>query len=273
MLAGIATFLVHNLIEFSIFESGSLFLFAMLSGAALGIRLQGRQSIAAQSPSRTTRAFAVGRLGLAAVAWCAWGAVVFLPIAIAEGTAHDADLSARAGQFRQATALMRDAFNHVPYNAEYATRQVKYLLGEPGAMRDPTMLAAARRLMDAAVAADPSSVSDRVARAQLALLPPINDIEAGLKDYRRAVALDPANIRLRVEYATTLKDLAARFRNPAYARESLDEFHRAVIRNDQYHWDEAKRLGPAELAAIRSQIAELESRLAKAPVPQADEKQ
>jgi len=66
--------------------------------------------------------------------------------------------------------------------------------------------------------------------------------EAARRDYRRALSLDPANIRI----AGRVRDEAPRaFRNPAssdMASEAIAELYRAKERNEQYHCDEPKRL-------------------------------
>src|SRR5207302_4352909 len=41
LIVGVGVFLVHNLIDFSLFETGPMFLFALLTGSALGLRQAG----------------------------------------------------------------------------------------------------------------------------------------------------------------------------------------------------------------------------------------
>ena len=59
ILVGVGVFLVHNLIEFSMFEPGPLCLFGILVGSALGIRLPNR-------PVRTPGISPLAIAGLAA---------------------------------------------------------------------------------------------------------------------------------------------------------------------------------------------------------------
>ncbi|HEX4795836.1 MAG TPA: hypothetical protein VH370_18760 [Humisphaera sp.] len=248
-------FLVHNLIEFSFYETGPLFLFALLAGAVLGIRQSGRPI----GQTYRNRSVAITLLSVATVGWFAWAIGVFAPIALAEGAAHDADDAARAGHFRQASDLMRDAFAKVPYNADYAMRRAIYLSrpdkGGPPIGR--AQLENARTMLDAAIAADPSSMPDLVARAQVEIGPPFNEIEAARRDYRQAIQLDPANLRLRVEYAMKLRELFAASHQQDMAAEALAEFYRAKERNEEYHWDEPKRLSPDELKRVDAAIVEL----------------
>jgi tetratricopeptide (TPR) repeat protein len=146
----------------------------------------------------------------------------------------------------------------IPYNAEYATRTAKYLLRQPLATRDKATLIEAKKLLDDAILIDPSLMPDLVARAQLELRPQVDEVAAALHDYQRALALDPANLRLRVEYANALKGLADKTHNSSYAGDAYREFWRALDKNEEYHWDEPKRLSAEELAAVRKSLAELE---------------
>ena len=258
ILAAIGTFLVHNLIEFSFFEAGPMFLFALLSGSVLGLRLAGRDEKQNIEAALVSRRISFAALAGGTIACLAWAAMIFLPISLAEGASHDADNAARERHWNQAIADMQEARGRVPYNSEYAMRTAKYLLKQPAAARDPSAVVEARKLLDAAAATDPSSMPDLVARAQLELEPQINDIPAALNDYNRAVTLDPANLRLRIEYANVLKSAAQKLHDSSYSGMAIRELYRVLDKNEEYHWDEPKRLSKDELDAVKKTLVELE---------------
>ncbi|MDB5289912.1 MAG: lipid core-O-antigen ligase-like enyme [Phycisphaerales bacterium] len=273
-LAGLATFLIHNLIEFSLFEPGPLLLFGLLGGGALGIRLAGKEAAA----KRTTKLQQGRRIALTglSVAGLLWLAVLFglvIPIASAEAIAHDADDVAREGAvllapgrtqdvarglklLSAAAQQMSDAFMRVPFNADYAARAARMMIGARIERSDPMRV---RRMLDAAVAADGSSVSNLTIRAQFELSPEIHDSAAARRDYERALALDPNNVRLRLDYARQLQSMAASPATNDLADEALREYRLAVELNSQLSSVEPKRLSPAELADVGRAIAALEA--------------
>ena len=52
MLAGLAVFLIHNLIDFSMFEIGPMMLFMLVGGAVLGVRSPSAAGLASARRSR-----------------------------------------------------------------------------------------------------------------------------------------------------------------------------------------------------------------------------
>jgi tetratricopeptide (TPR) repeat protein len=220
--------------------------------------LRGRDDQPVAQKETSSRRAAIVALCGGGIVWLGWAAAVFLPISLAEGAAHDADNDAREAHWKQAISEMREASSHVPYNSEYAMRTAKYLLKQPASTGQQAATLEAKKLLDAAVATDPSSMPQLVARAQLELEPQINDPDAAIHDYQRAVTLDPANIRLRAEYANMLKGLAEKTHNSRFADQAKLELLRALDKNEQYHWDEPKRFNPDEVAAVKKSLAELE---------------
>ena len=73
ILAALATFLIHNLIEFSLFEPGPWFLFALLTGGTLGLRSEGkrRKFSPAEPASPFRRPAATIATALAGAGWLA----------------------------------------------------------------------------------------------------------------------------------------------------------------------------------------------------------
>ncbi len=247
ILVALGTFLTHNLIEFSLFETGPLFLFALLAGGAWGIRLASRQQPQKKYDSR----LALFPLALGGVAMLAFALLAFLPIALAEGSAHGADEAIRAGHWQEAAGQMADAFHRVPYNADYAARAA-IDLAQSGAQPEQVP-----KMLDAAAKADPSSAGNFVARAQFELNGIGKKPDAALKDFRSALALDPRNVRLRWQYADALKGFAAELHRPELINEARLQYERVLDMNDQYDRAEPKRLKADEIARIRAALQQL----------------
>ena len=231
ILAALGTFLIHNLIEFSLFEPAPLFLFCLLTGSALGLRTEGRRQTEdgaglEKSPGRIVPIMGAA---LAGIAWLLAATVLAAPIVEAESLAHDADLdtadSLKAGDRRSLTKAadeMAEAFRVVPYNADYARRATDLLLfsGADG------VGSKAKQLLDAAIAADPSSAVGFIRRAQFELPDP-SRFDAALKDYYAALTLDPRNVRLRLDFARVLLNAATSQKRPRLAGDAAFEFDRA----------------------------------------------
>lgn len=270
ILAALGTFLIHNLIEFSLFEPGPLFLFALLAGQALGTRSETKTQQPGTGSQGNHRRVAA-TIGTAAVAGAWLAAAIFLamPILSSEALAHDADDNAltaaalRTGKNaspRQAQELMAraaeqmtQASRQLPWNADYASRAARLLIAAGGADHDAAKI---EKLLDAAVHADPSSAEDWVLRAQFESAATPN-ADAARADYERALTLDPNNVRLRLEFARALKRQAKS--NPARGGQALLEFDRALDMNNQLAPLEVKRLSPQEMADAQHAVAELEN--------------
>jgi hypothetical protein len=85
-----------------------------------------------------------------------------------------------------------------------------------------------------------------------------SDPEAGIKDYRRALTLDPNNVRLRIEFARQLSRLSHSLKRPGWASDAALEFERALDFNEQLAADEVKRLSPEERADVDRALKDLE---------------
>lgn len=266
MLAGLATFLIHNLIEFSLFEPASMFLFALLTGGVLSLRAEGRRQAAASQARPQSANPLAARIGLAlgALGWLVAAGFLVAPVLIAESLAQAAQTEALAfvkshqnSALIQAASDMTDAAHTVPFNADYAERAAELVSAElpaavPGA--DPQRV---KQLLDAAVAANPTSVAAFRARAQFELLR-LHDFDAGLADYRRAVTLDPRNVRMRLAFAGALTDVAKWAHRPNLAKVAALEFERAFDDNNQLPPEEVKRLTEKETSDANKDKAEAE---------------
>jgi tetratricopeptide (TPR) repeat protein len=230
-LVGLGLFLLHNLIDFSMFEPGPGFLFAMLAGGALGMRLS--------LPQRRRFGTAATRGGMIfiGVAWLVAAGSGAWSIALAESLAQEGDEQVRENRPDLALAKYLDASKLIPFNPDYHYRAA--LL----ARSNPMM---ARELLAAAIAHDPTSV--RYHRSMAELDVDQQDWNNAFAEYRTAIDLDPHNMSLRVEYADEL----ARRGQLAPARE---QYQTVLSLNDQLPPEEIRRLPPATLARLRAVLA------------------
>lgn len=254
VLLGLGLFLLHNLIDFSMFEIGPMFLFALLAGAALGMRIP--------PPQKN------GRLGLlapiaafiaAGVAWLVAAGALWAPIAQAESLAQDADEEIRTsrpaateGAVQSATRPdpahveraehdLLDAWRLVPYNADYAFRaeQAGLLNGADGASLK------SRELLDAAIAADPRKVRYLNARAMLEAS--TGDEDRAARDYQQILWLDPHNLELRSRYAALLDRMGRH-------GDAVEQYRQVLQFNEALAKDEIRRLSDRQEQEIRERI-------------------
>ncbi len=166
---------------------------------------------------------------MGAAAWVAAATLLATPIAVAENLARDADsdaytavnLSAGRDPARghemliRAAGTMWDASRRLPWNGDYAARAARLQIAAGIAERDPRTV---KQSFDAAVNADGSSVQNLSMRAQFEMLN-LKDPQAARHDYERALTLDPNNVRLRLDYARQLQQLALALKRPRTSRQ------------------------------------------------------
>ncbi|HSZ57336.1 MAG TPA: O-antigen ligase family protein [Tepidisphaeraceae bacterium] len=221
-------FLLHNLIDFSLFEPGPMFVFALLCGGALGLRLK-------ENPRRPFgTALTIGATVLGGVVWLVAAGGGAWNVALAESMAHDADEMVRAGQGGAAVPRLLDASRLVSINPDYAYRAA--LLAHD----NPLM---AREMLAAAITADPMSV--RYHRAMAELDANQHEWTNSLAEYRKAVELDPNNIELRIEFAELL-------RRRGEVAEARRQYQRALELNDALPPQEIRRLPVPRADEIRA---------------------
>ena len=226
MLVALGLFLLHNLIDFSLFEPGPMFLFALLAGSALGMRLP---SSAHPSGGRAKPLIA---LIAAAIAWLlAVGGM--WNVAMAESLATDADEQVRTNHSSAALNEYVEASKLLSINGDYAYR---------AALLSSNNAASAQELLLKAISADPSSVRYRRSLAELELN--VNNLPAAFTEFEHAVALDPQDMELRIEYADALRAHG----EPEKAR---GQYERALALNSQLSSGEIRRLSPAIVQRIR----------------------
>jgi O-antigen ligase len=247
MLIALALFLLHNLIDFSMFESGPMFLFALLAGGVLGIRLPaGRQST-------NGRRVAIIGLVLGGIGWLIAAAAGLLPVVRADELAQNADADIRAAgsaegpaatptdvaKLDRAERSLRDAFAIVPINADYAFRAEQAALL---ARKEPRHL---QRLLQQAREANPISV--RYLLAQAALNTASGDLGQACANYERILQLDPNNLEVRLQYARLLDQQGRHV-------EAKTQYGKTLELNSKLASDEIRRLSPRQIEQIRKQL-------------------
>jgi O-antigen ligase/tetratricopeptide (TPR) repeat protein len=238
MLVGLGLFLVQCLIDVAFFEVGPMYLFFLLAGSALGMRLREN----AERPRRSAAAAAA--LAGAGAAWVAAIVLLVTPVVRGEATAGWGDDAMRARRPADATRLYGDAYAAVPWDAEYAFRAARAAMaaGNPDA---------AKAWLDRAIATDPTAAEYYLTRASLELSHAPPDVEAVRRDYTAALDLNPNDVGGRLAYA----DLLARL---GLKQEARQQYRVALEKNQQYDVTEPKRLPPAEADRIKGVIQSLE---------------
>jgi O-antigen ligase len=240
LLVGIGLFLLHNLVDFSLFEPGPMVLFLFLVGCAWGAR--------AEEPPATRRLGAGALWAVMLIGAAVWlaGAVLAGRVVAGEEAAAAGDDALRGMATREATGHFERAMDLVPFNADYAFRAGRATLFDP----DPRQAAAAVALFDRAIARDPNRPQYWLHRAYARLRAPGPDAAAVKADYQQALRLDPNNVDMRLEYA----DILRRFNDPAGAAR---EYREALRYNDLLSSDEIKRLPPQRVEDVKRKIAEV----------------
>jgi len=239
-LTGLAVFLLHNTIDFSLFELGPMYVFAMLTGSALGLRAP-----TAAGQKRRTLAAATA-LALAAIAWLLAALAFALPISEAEALAHDADENLRAGKPQLAAAQYREAFHAVPSNADYAFRAARALT-YANAPADQV-----RAMLVQATSANPTAVEYWLWRASFESQMPEDrrDYAEIRRDYQRVLDLNPNDAQIRLQYAAAMEK-----HDPMLAAQ---QYRTALEKNALLNPDEIRRLPPEKVRELESKIRELQ---------------
>lgn len=242
-IVSLALMLLHAMIDFALFETGGMFIFALALGSALGATDEAR------IVEKTTQSRALPALTLVSASCVA---IVFVsqavvPISWAEWVAHRGDELLTAMDPKNAAATYRKAFNIVPYNSDYAYRWAR---ASNAAAADPAEFRAA---IDAGINADPRPVKLQLlkSRYEWARQPP--DRERMLGGYKEALARSPMDVLTRLEYAEALK----RFNEFAEAAQQLEQ---ALWYDDQLPPAEMERLSPQRVSELREQVRDLRRR-------------
>ena len=261
IVVGLGLFFVHNLVDFSLFEPGPMFLFLALVGAALGART-------AQAPGSATTAVTAAAgtesasrrrrqrpvriaLSVATAAWLLLAILVVIPTATAEASAAEADDAVRQNRPLAAAAAYEAALRVGLPNADYAARAARAwaMAGEVNR---------ALLMSTAAVEIDPQNPGHRLQRAALLtsarpadLRTPTEqaaDQQAALADLALAVQLDPNELETRLAYARQLEKVNR--------SADADEQYRLILEmNDRLPRNEPDRLDADTAARLRQKSA------------------
>jgi len=249
ILVALGVFLLHNLIDFSLLEAGPLALFAALMGSAIGVR----QSTAEPRPRNRTPLAAA--LALACAAWVAAAALAWLPTMRAASLAEEADTLVRRSGAGSPVPLLTDAAQKYqeaaavePFDGEPLKRAASALAALNRARGDT---APARELINAAIARNPFAISYRTMLAHLESETRPPDRARVNAAFSAALALNPAEVPLRLDYAGVLEQV---FKDPPAA---LTQYREALSYDDKLPPDEPKRLDPKRRAEVEQKIAAL----------------
>ncbi len=253
ILVGVGVFLVHNLIEFSMFEAGPLCLFGVLVGSALGIRLPNR-------PVRTpgVAPMAIAGLAVACAGWLVAGWWIAIPLMHAEAAAHRGDDKLRAADYEGASGDYVNAALFLPINSDYAFRAARALqisLGPAVPFTDPERIDLAEKLRKriliwytVAVQEDPSLLGGYHLRGIFWLQ--LSEPEGMVADFEKVMELNPNEVSLRLEYAHGLEMLHL-------LPEAKRQFKVALSYNDLLDKGEPKRLSAEQVREIEKEIDSL----------------
>jgi len=261
LAAGIAValgiFLIHSLIEFSLFETGPLFLVALLGGAALAIKGDANPYFA-RNEKMTVRVppgsvcFAWAALVGGGVAWAAMAVAVVIPVVRAESYAGEAADDIRFGDHRRLLQAVDDyaqAWEILHFNDDYAAGAAR-AMQFCGTFKPDAVLV----WYDRAIAANPQRASYYMDRAQVRAQ---NRDTAALDDLQTAVDLDPNSVGDRLAYAQYL----VLYNRPDRA---LDQFRTALRMDSLLDKAEPKRLSLEQIEEVEKQMQFAEAAAARA---------
>ncbi len=240
VLAGIAIFLLHNQIDFALFEGGPFFAFLAAVGALIGMRLTLReQAVESSGAGAGLVSGAVVAAGLIGVT-----VLIAVPVVMGEDSARRADDEVAAGRFVSAANLLEQGYSQSQWlrNSDYLLRKAKAMLWNRE--RPAQVLSVLKR----AAEANPRNISVRLAMADL-LLEMDSRTESRVQ-YMQAVALNPADIGLRLDVARAMERMNAR-------AEALSNYQAALQINARLPEDEPERLTDQQVNEINAKIMAL----------------
>jgi O-antigen ligase len=230
--------LLHSTIDFALFENATTLMFVVLVGSAIGLRWP--------SHAGAKRRTKVARVALvvALVAWLGVAVFIVWPVSSAEDAAWRADQSARNRRLPEAIALYEQAFDAAPVsNADYLARAAGAMI----ALKENP--ARVRATLARASAAEPMSATHHLTRARYerSLADAERDVSAMLAAYAHAVALNPMDLSIRLEYADTLESTGR-------LSEAQQQWREVLRINDLFDATEPERLSASQIERIESKL-------------------
>ncbi len=233
---GLGIFLIHNLIDFSMFETGPMMVFFFLAGSVLGVR---HPSVAGK---KRRTGLVVGGVTAAVILWLFAAGRIWLPTVFAESAAaRGDDYFRKPNSLDAAFAQYREAMVEQPLNGDFAWKAAT-VLGYGSAPRNLV-----QETIDAAIAANPRAAKYHLFKAQHELRQPSPDKEIVIRSFQNALALTPADVGIRIDYAEALEKLG----DPEFARE---QYREALKWDDELPKDEPKRLHPKKRQRIEAKV-------------------
>lgn len=234
-------FLVQNLIDFSMFEVGGMFLFALLIGAAVAAKPIDENAV--NTTPFIRRAIAPA---MVIVVWLIVLFTIAFPIGLSESDSHTADEFRRVRRPDLAADAYARAWNRVPYNPDYAYQTAR-ALAEGNAP-----LPSIRAWVDRAIAtSDNMSIKAWLLSAAVEDRAATPDLTRLRTAYDTAIAIDPQAVGVRLDYADILE-------RRGFPNEAADQIRAALTANDGLSPDEPKRLKPDHVTALEARARELE---------------
>jgi hypothetical protein len=241
ILVALLIFLLHNLVDFSMFENGPLLLTALLIGAVLGVRN------AMSFGSRERSKAAMVTASLAIIAWVVVAIVFAVPITQAESRAREADENVRQANPRLAAEKYKASFDELLIkNSDYAFKAAEqYALMPDNEGPFATMIAYA-------IASNPRDPQAYRYRAGYYLHrgDAMNRATQIDKDFKQTLALDPNNVQARVDYADFLK-------SSFESQEAARQYELALDYDNKLDATEPKRLSAEQKDEIQRKIREI----------------
>jgi hypothetical protein len=237
ILIALAVFLIHNVIDFSFFETGPMWIFMLLAGSAIGMAGDDSTSASRRGAGLVTT--------LVAILWLIAAFAIALPITIAESHAHDADELLRAKKPGPAARELLAANESLPFtNSDYLYRAAR------AQAFDSAPLDEIRRTIHAAIAANPNSPAYYAFLARLEASRTQPDVSRVIAAFDKSLAMDPSDVQSRLLYAQFLE-------RAGRTSEARAQYELALEKNAQLDPNEPKRLSREGIEQINATIARL----------------
>jgi O-antigen ligase len=269
LFVGVVMMLVQSTIDIALFQPGPWALMAVVMGALVGMANPVGATLASpagaerfDSTSENPRAMQASPLRMrllvtcATLAWLITGAAIVARVVVAEAYLAWGDEAVEKRNAKQAWLMYQYAVPFSPVsNYETATKEAQIYdqLASSGGQLDMPPDYTPRVLYDRMIAAAPGHPMSWLTRSRwLSARKEVTpaDAQESMNDFGRAVALNPNDVDLRIEYA----DLLERFGKRAEAAEQLEA---ALAMDDKLDRAEPERLelrSPGRYEAIRKRI-------------------
>jgi O-antigen ligase len=242
-VTGLGLFLLHNLIDFSWFEPGAMFVFLALIGSC-----QGMVGDEQQSPRRT--GLAIGAAALAVLVLIATAVLFVGPVLVAEQFAAAGNEAIRtapvdrspesAMHYRNGADEFASASSLVPYNSDYVFRQAKAAAGAGDFPRSEVKLADVKRI-------NPLLIDAYLLDANLQLAGSKPDAAAVRADFLAVVKLNPNDVPSHIQFARALDRFGLH-------TEAKAQYQAALDANAALPIGEPKRLTDEQVSQLKALV-------------------